>query len=133
MTGLEAALTCLAMNIYFEARSENFVGQLAVAQVTLNRVEDERYPDNICDVVWEPKQFSWTHDGKSDKMRDTEARETAYSIADLALNGGRVAFIDDATHYHATYVSPWWIRAKSLTYRTRVGNHLFYYEEPVAN
>ena len=51
---------CLAMNIYHEARSESMQGQIAVAQVTLNRVEHDKWPSTICEVVYEPKQFSWT-------------------------------------------------------------------------
>ena len=54
-----ASVTCLATNIYFEARSEDRVGQYAVAEVTLNRVASPDYPDDVCEVVWQDKQFSW--------------------------------------------------------------------------
>ena len=57
---------CGATNIYYESRGEPDFGQLAVSQVVLNRVKDERYPNTVCEVVWQPKQFTWTHDGKSD-------------------------------------------------------------------
>src|SRR5210317_144981 len=58
---------CLQQNIYFEARNQSINGQIAVAWVTLHRVDDPRYPNTICEVVWQRKQFSWTHDGKSGK------------------------------------------------------------------
>ncbi len=58
---------CLAQNIYFEASVEHRVGKSAVAHVTLNRVDSPRYPDSVCEVVWQDRQFSWTQDGKSDR------------------------------------------------------------------
>ena len=74
-------LTCLAMNIYFEARSESTLGQHAVAQVTMNRVASDKYPNSVCDVVWQSGQFSWTNDGKSDVPKNKEAWEKAKHIA----------------------------------------------------
>src|SRR5690554_1426460 len=62
----ETSQECLALNLFFEVRDEPMGSWLAVAFVTINRVIDPRFPDTICEVVWEPKQFSWTHDGKSD-------------------------------------------------------------------
>jgi len=62
-----AEIKCLADNIYFEALTESDAGKIAVANVTMNRVKHPAFPNSVCDVVWEPKQFSWTHDGKSDK------------------------------------------------------------------
>ena len=56
---------CAAQNIYFESRGEPDIGQVAVALVVLNRVNDRRWPSTICDVVWQDKQFSWTHRSKS--------------------------------------------------------------------
>jgi len=120
-----ATVMCLALNIYFEARGEDMLGQLAVAEVTLNRVESSRYPDNVCDVVWQHKQFSWTHDGKSDKPKDARAWAEAQRIARIALSENEMAVVGDGvTHYHASYVSPYW--ASSYERVAKVGKHIFY-------
>ena len=66
-------LYCGAQNIYHESRGESNLGQIAVAQVVRNRVESQKYPNTICEVVWQPKQFSWTHDGRSDEPKDRKA------------------------------------------------------------
>jgi len=55
-----AAATCLALNVYFEARNQDTDGQILVAEVTMNRVADDRFPDEVCAVVWQNKAFSWT-------------------------------------------------------------------------
>ena len=90
-------LTCLAKNIYFEARNEPFVGQFAVALVTLNRVHDTAFPNTVCEVVYEghhtasgfPKrdrcQFSWYCDGFSDEVRNQRAWEMVQKTANLAM------------------------------------------------
>lgn len=115
-------LFCLATAIYFEARGEPDLGQKAVAQVVVNRMVDDRYPNTICGVVWEPKAFSFTHDGKSDKMRDPESRSKALQIAKSTLTGGGLGIT--STHYHAVYVRPYWRKHYALD--GRVGNHIFY-------
>lgn len=120
-----ATVMCLALNVYFEARGEDMLGQLAVAEVTLNRVESSRYPDNVCDVVWQPKQFSWTHDGKSDKPKDARAWREAQRIARIALSENEMVVVgEDVTHYHASYASPYW--ASSYERVAKVGKHIFY-------
>lgn len=119
------AVLCLAMNIYHEARDQDLMGQMAVAEVTMNRVKDSRWPDNVCDVVWQPKQFSWTHDGKSDKMYDAEARHLAMQLAEAYVSGrleSSLTFF--ATHYHAAYVDPKWNEHYAMT--TEIGTHIFY-------
>jgi spore germination cell wall hydrolase CwlJ-like protein len=120
-----AAVMCLALNIYFEARSEEPMGQLAVAEVTLNRVASSRYPNNVCDVVWQRKQFSWTHDGKSDKPKDAKAWDMAVRAAKLAMKHRDVVIVgDEVTHYHAEYVTPYWTTAYERV--AKVGTHIFY-------
>ena len=114
-------ISCLAANVYHEARGESLRGQRAVADVTLNRVDSRSWPNTLCQVVWQRKQFSWTHDHLSDEMRDADAREVAYRIAWEALNEPRT---NDATHYHATYTKPYW--ANSLEYIETIGLHKFY-------
>ena len=135
---LAEAVTCLAMNIYFEARNQSTIGQIAVAQVTMNRVRDGRFPDTVCDVVkqgptytWKPDypiknqcQFSWWCDGKSDKPTDTMAYEKARLIALGVYRGDLDDFVDGATHYHATYVLPEWSESKQ--YVVRIDDHIFY-------
>ena len=76
-------LRCLAQNIYFEARGERQAGQLAVGLVTMNRVNSKRFPNTVCKVVWQKRQFSWTHDGKSDRPTDMKAWKLAQKIAEF--------------------------------------------------
>lgn len=106
-------LKCLATNVYMEARGEPMEGQIAVAKVTLNRVKD----NTICDVVYEPNQFSWTNSYKG----------VAYNVQ--SLNAAALAFNsnDDfkATHFHADYVKPGW--RKRLKEGVKIGKHIFYY------
>ena len=132
------ALVCLALNVYHEARDQPFIGQVAVAQVVMNRVADDRYPDTACEVVmqgptysWRPDfpvrhrcQFSWYCDGKSDKTPDTEAYEKALMIAHGVYYGNLDDFVEGATHYHATYVLPEWAETKTLV--VQIGQHIFY-------
>lgn len=120
-----AGLFCLALNVYFEARSEDVIGQYAVAEVTLNRVASDRFPDTICEVVWQRKQFSWTHDGKSDRPRDQKAWRRAIAVASYALeDDGHEVVGYDALYYHADYVRPYW--ASSYKVVGKVGRHIFY-------
>ena len=137
-TMIAEALMCMALNIYHEARNQSIVGQVAVAEVVMNRVEDSRYPNNVCDVVkqgltykWKPTlpiknrcQFSWYCDGKSDKPREPKAWRDAMHVANGVYNGHLDAFVEGATHYHAYYVNPSW--AETKTYVTRIDDHIFY-------
>ena len=123
------ALVCLAMNVYHEARGESYEGQMAVAQVTVNRVDDTRYPDNVCDVVYQDYQFSWTFDHITDDMKDAQARKMAFAVAARILDEGqRLESIGNATHYHATYVDPKWASHPRVEKYTQIGAHIFYYE-----
>ena len=113
------------MNVYHEARSEDLLGQLAVAEVTMNRVKSDRYPDNVCDVVWQRKQFSWTHDGKSDTPTNLKAWKEAQRVARLAVENEGTIFVEEGiTHYHADYVNPYW--SSSYERVAKVGAHIFY-------
>lgn len=129
----EKQLRCLALNIYWEARSEPVDGQLAVAHVTLNRVADDAYPSTICGVVKEGAlngsrhgcQFSWFCDGKSDKPTDDKAWHLAQALAWKALlETGNDWPAGDALYYHATYVNPDW--AKHMHEVARIGRHIYY-------
>lgn len=122
----EDELVCLAKNIYFEARSESNLGQRAVAWVTLNRVFSERYPNTICGVVWQEKQFSWTHDGKSDIPKDDTAWIKAKSLAILVLSRYQNSIdpTDGATMFHAAYATPYW--SSHYEEVVSIDNHIFY-------
>jgi len=125
-------LECLAMNIYHEARSESYDGQLAVATVTMNRVDSDKYPKTVCGVVWQKNnngcQFSWTCDGKSDRIRNQSAYSKAIDIAEkVLLNGERSYKIDDdVMYYHADYVNPNWEERWNAELIAQVDSHKFY-------
>ena len=133
LTVSKADMVCMALNDYWEARGETMAGRLAVAQVVLNRVEDRRFPDNICDVVKHSRswrlhrcQFSWYCDGRSDVPRNTAAWQRSLSLATAILQEGhgRQDETQGALWYHADYVSPGW--ATRLNESKRVGSHIFY-------
>ncbi len=124
---------CLADAIYFEARGESREGQMAVAQVVINRVKSSIYPNTICGVVYQNKnehnrcQFSFACDGISERVTDRLAWRRAEDIARQVLRGsdGAVrAEIGNATHYHATSVSPLW--ARYMRRVDTIGHHVFY-------
>lgn len=126
-------LMCVALAIYFEARGEPDAGQIAVAHVVRNRIEDPRYPDNACDVVkqgyyWNGNpirnmcQFSFYCDGKPEDPHDEQAWRDALYIVHLSglipdITGG-------ATHYHSTKVFPAWAYTGQVT--ANIHKHVFY-------
>ena len=130
-------LRCLALNVYFEARGETTAGQLAVALVTMNRVKHRRYPNSVCRVVWQRRQFSWTHDGKSDRPTDKRAWRVAQQIADFVLNRYQLLpeqtrkaldITHGALHYYAPRLaSPYWAKLQEVT--RAIGGHVFLREE----
>ena len=123
----EQEVKCLADNIYFEARNQSVLGQNAVAWVTMNRVKHKRWPDSVCQVVWQRKQFSWTHDGKSDNPKNKLAYSIAVLIAKDTLREARNNGKDlskGALYYHADYVNPFW--NESLNQVAVVDRHIFY-------
>lgn len=134
---------CMALNIYYEARGSNLADKAAVSDVVLNRVNDTRYPNTVCEVVKQGRQkpswkdpdrmvmvrnacqFSWYCDGKPDVPKDEdrwfEAQMIAWGIIEYEKYRG---ITEGATHYHATYVSPKW--AKDMQLVGRIGAHIFY-------
>lgn len=114
-------MMCLAMAIYFEARSEPIDGQFAVADVIITRVEDSRYPNSICEVVYEDSAFSWTLDEDIGNPVG-EPWEIAQEIAKASMEYD-TRFVT-ATHYHTTNISPFW--ASSYDVVGVIGNHIFY-------
>ena len=138
------SVECLALNMYHEARGQGTAGELAVTAVVLNRVNDSRFPNTICEVVqqgptrpsWrDPKisfpikhkcQFSWYCDGKSDNPYDKKTYNKMYELADAVLSN-EIPFLDitdGATHYHADYVNPAWAKTKTKT--VEIQDHIFY-------
>jgi len=134
---------CLATNMYFEARGESFEGKKAVAFVTLNRVDSDKFPNNICDVVYQAQhsywwktqrdrlvpirhkcQFSWYCDGKSDTIRNTHEYESLYRLASEIIVGKHQDNTGGADYYHATHVKPKWRTAFNQT--TQIDEHIFY-------
>ena len=129
-------LKCLATAIYFEARGESEFGQEAVAQVILNRERSSRYPDTVCEVVYQNAgqrnrcQFSFACDGKPDVPTEPAAWRKATRIAAAALRQpSRIWALASATLYHADYVDPSW--APKVTLVSSIGRHLFYAEPGV--
>jgi len=119
-------LFCMAKNIYHEAGIEDFIGQYAVAQVTLNRLKSKKYPNTICDVVMDRFQFSWANNRN---IRWTHPKgplwEQAKIIAeDVILNGTRVKGLENALYYHADYVKPHWKNPEAKI--VKLGTHIFY-------
>ena len=139
-------LTCLADNIYFEARNQGTAGWQAVAAVTLNRVKDSRFPNTVCEVVkqgptrksWKNDgtyypirhrcQFSWYCDGLADDIhpKDEKVYDRIKDLAELAMipTVNLLDITDGATHYHADYVKPEWAKTKTKT--VEIGDHIFY-------
>ena len=116
---------CLANAVYFEARGEPVEGQLAVAEVVLNRTTSGRYPPTICDVVTQPLQFSFVRNGVIPTAdRSSEAWRKAVAIARIAEAGATRLLPRDVLWYHAEYVSPSW--GHRLARNTKIGLHIFY-------
>ncbi|WP_300376497.1 cell wall hydrolase [Henriciella sp.] len=127
---MDRQMKCLAEAVYYEARSESSSGQLAVAEVIMNRVRDHRYPNTACDVVYQGAtqttgcQFTFTCDGAMARAphgyRWTRAKTVAAHVM-LELQESRTS---GATHYHANYVNPVW--NSGLIHTSTIGTHIFY-------
>ena len=121
----------MATAIYFEARGESYRGQVAVGQVVMNRLAHPIYPKTICGVVFQNEQmrnacqFSFACDGIPETVTEPQAWAQAESIAKGVISGSLyLPEVENATHYHATYVYPDW--APQLKRVTKIGNHIFY-------
>jgi spore germination cell wall hydrolase CwlJ-like protein len=118
-------LRCLAGAVYFEARGEPLTGQLAVAQVIINRSEDGRFPRSYCGVVAQPGQFSFMRGSRMPAVREGSAAwERAIAIARIAHQGLWESPAEDAVFFHAKYVRPGWSRTK--TRLAQIDTHIFY-------
>lgn len=123
-------LNCLAEAVYYEARSERYVGQLAVAQVVMNRVRHPAWPDTICGVVYEGSerttgcQFTFTCDGSLFREPGGRAWLRSMAVAEHAYLGFGRDVTRTATHYHTVAVDPYW--NDSLVHTRTIGTHIFY-------
>ena len=116
---------CLANAVYFEARGESLEGQLAVAEVVMNRARSGRYPTTWCGVVTQRAQFSFVHRGVIPAAnRGSEAWRRAVAIARIAQQGSTRMLAQNVLWYHANYVSPAW--GRRLARSSVIGAHIFY-------
>ncbi len=124
------ALDCMTAVVYYEAAWEGLDGQRAVAQVVLNRMRHPAYPKTVCGVVFQGSerrtgcQFTFTCDGALARQPNEAAWSRARQVAKAALNGYVMKKVGNATHYHATYVAPYW--SPNLLKVAQVGAHIFY-------
>tara|TARA_B110000090_G_scaffold106498_1_gene119520 strand:- start:93 stop:752 length:660 start_codon:yes stop_codon:yes gene_type:complete len=121
---------CLAEALYFEARGEPVKGQFAVAEVILNRVDSPKFPNSICKVVNQGTgrrhacQFSYTCDGKLERVVNRAVYDQVVGIARVMINGGMRQLSGGATYYHTTSVQPPW--ARRFEHTATIGIHKFY-------
>ncbi len=121
---------CLSEALYFEARGETVKGQFAVAEVILNRVKSERFPDTLCGVINQGTgrkfqcQFTYTCDGHKEVISERKAYERVAKVARAMIDGIDGDLTSGATHYHTTAVHPSWARVYKRT--ARIGVHVFY-------
>ena len=126
----DAQFQCLAQAVYFESRGEPLSGQIAVAEVVLNRVDSSSYPRSICGVTKQGAgsgrgcQFSYACDGRPDVMTSSVSKARSEKIARMLIDGRPRSVTSGATHFHATYVRPDWSRKFART--AAIGNHVFY-------
>ena len=122
---LSEQMRCLAGAIYFESRGEPLNGQLAVANVIINRAEDRRFPASYCGVVYQRSQFSFVKNGRMPRIRTGSAAWTrAKAIARIAHDGLWESEAGDAVYFHAKYVRPKWSYRKTRT--AQIDTHIFY-------
>lgn len=123
-----SSVECLAVNLYHESRSESDIANLNVLSVVLNRVKDKRYPNDICKVIFQRKQYSWTGDGLSDEIKDTGQYRRLYKITEEFLMNREfmLKHSEGVTHYHTNNIRPYWTKDKRMKFIGVVDNHTFY-------
>ncbi|AWW73222.1 cell wall hydrolase [Erythrobacter sp. KY5] len=122
---LSEQMHCLAGAVYFESRGEPLDGQLAVAQVVINRSEDRRWPASYCGVVYQRAQFSFVRGGRMPQInKSSDAWKRAKAVAKIAHEGMWQSEASDAVYFHANYVRPGWSRRK--TRLAQIDTHIFY-------
>ena len=122
---LSEQMHCLAGAVYFESRGEPLSGQLAVAQVVINRADSNRFPASYCDVVYQRAQFSFVRGGAMPRINTgSKAWQRAKAIARIAHEGMWESEAQDALFFHAKYVNPSWNR--KMVARATINQHIFY-------
>jgi hypothetical protein len=124
-TELAPDMKCLAQAVYFESRGEPIEGQLAVAEVVINRAKSDLYPDSYCDVIKQPAQFSFVRHGRiPDADEGSDAWQRAVAIAEIAQQNLWQSKAATAMYFHATYVNPSWAHQKVEL--AQIDTHIFY-------
>jgi len=128
----EKQLTCLSKNIYYEAGNQPFEGKVAVAQVTLNRVQSGQFPNDICQTIYQKNivyekvlcQFSWVCESATiaRPVNKTNWKESEEVAKKVLLEGFRLPSLEKAMYFHADYINPGWKRERVA----KIGNHIFY-------
>ena len=127
---VDPQVKCLAEAIYFEARGENVIGQYAVAEVILNRVDADQFPNSVCKVVSEGAtklnscQFSYNCDGKPEYINDLKSYKRILKLSDMFYDGTARLLTGGATFYHSQDVNPSWTTKLKKT--RELGRHIFY-------
>src|SRR5574343_168424 len=125
---------CLLRNVWWESQGEDLLGQMYVAKSTLNRVRGEKHPHSVCTVVYQRKQYSWTHQIPKSKQivkPQTELEKSTFKQVEFAsfisiwADRLGIDFTDNSKYYHSTRVTPKWDYSKLVKTRV-VGNHVFY-------
>lgn len=134
---VERELECMTRNIYYEAATEPVEGKLAVAQITMNRVVDPRFPNDVCAVVYQKNrwndrtvcQFSWYCDGSMQRRRVVEDLwlESRAAAKKVMFEGWRLPSLERSMFYHADYVNPRWRKDRVI----QIGRHIFYQDRDV--
>jgi len=118
-------IDCLTRNAYFESRGEPEKGQLAVIFTTLNRTKHPDFPSDVCKVVYQPKQFSWTNSSGNKQVRDREAYNAIKTLVKEVVQGKHPDVSRGATYFHANNIKkPKWANKMDCT--ARIGDHVFY-------
>lgn len=126
----------LAYNIYHEARGEDFIGKVTVALVTINRVESNRFPNSIHDVITQPAQFSWYWDDKPDLPQEPKAYKACFAVSKMVISLWKDGYIEDLVRqlhldkvkwYHNLDASPKW--KNNYQFVAKVGRHLVYKDQ----
>lgn len=121
-----AGLTCLALVIYHEARGEPLPAQYAVAEATIRRVKDPRWPNTVCEVVFQNDQYEWAKD--KPPITDRKAWDKSYAIAEIVVGNHVGVATHCSDHFHDDSMSPWWTR--KMRHEVKIGAMHFYCSNP---
>lgn len=123
-----SSLECLAVNAYHESRSQSDIANMFVIASVLNRVKDRRYPNDVCKVVFQKSQYSWTGDGLSDKISNSKQYKRLYKLVEKFILNKEImnSLSQGVDHYHTTSIKPYWADSDKMKYVNTVDDHMFY-------